>query len=240
VLPEGKAPKRAGVLVLTGDKVTVKPAPDAGVMLDGKPVGERVLRDDMSETTDVLKIGEVSFYVIKRGERFGVRIKDPNGPVRAHFKGLEYFAADPKWRVTATFVAYDAPRKVRFPTCWRLDTMEAPGQVKFTVDGREYTLEPVVEDPKDPSLWFIFKDGRVRRKPTAAAGSSIPACPRAARSWWISTRPTTPRARSRRTPHARFPPSRTGCRSGSRRGEGVRGWARQPLTFWFDTPPSRV
>ena len=159
VLPEGKAPKRAGVLVLSDGKVTVKAAPDAGVMLDGKPVGERVLRDDMSETTDVLKIGDVSFYVIKRRDRFGVRIKDANSPVRANFKGLDYFAADPKWRVTATFVPYDAPRKVEIPNVMGgSDTMEAPGQVKFTVDGHDYTLEPVVEDPKEPSLWFIFKD----------------------------------------------------------------------------------
>jgi len=30
--------------------------------------------------------------------------------------------------------------------------------VKFTIEGKEMTLEPVVEDPNDPMLWFIFKD----------------------------------------------------------------------------------
>ena len=158
-LPEGKAPARAGVLVLADGKVTLKPAPNGGVTIDGKPAVEKVLGDDMAEQTDVMKIGEVSFYVIRRGDRFGVRIKDPDGPVRAGFKGLEYFPLSRPWRVEATFVPYTTPHKVEIPTVLgTTETMEAPGVVKFTVNGREYMLEPVVEDPKEPLLWFIFKD----------------------------------------------------------------------------------
>jgi uncharacterized protein (DUF1684 family) len=169
-LPDGKAPARAGVLVLADGKVTLKPAPGSGVTIDGKPAGEQVLRDDMAETTDVLKIGEVSFFVIRRGDRFGIRIKDPDAPTRTHFKGLEYFPMSAKWRVEATFVPYDTPRKVEIPTVLgTADTMEAPGLVKFTVDGKSYSLEPVVEDPNEPSLWFIFKD-ETSAKETYGAG----------------------------------------------------------------------
>ena len=169
-LPAGKAPKRAGVLVLSEGVVRIKPVPDAGVMLDGKAVGERVLGDDTAEKTDVLTLGDLSFFVIKRGDRFGVRVKDAQSPVRTNFKGLDYFPADPTWRVTGTFVPYDAPKKVAIPTVLgTTDTMEAPGLVTFTVDGKELTLEPVVEDPKDPTLWFIFKDA-TSAKETYGAG----------------------------------------------------------------------
>lgn len=169
-LPEGKAPLHAGTLVLADGKVTIKPAPSSGITLDGKPVGEKVLGDDMAETTDLLKIGEVSFYVIRRGDKFGVRVKDPDSPVRKNFKGLDYFPADPKWRVTGTFEPYAAPRKVEIPTVLgTVDVMEAPGLVRFRIDGQELTLEPVVEDPKDPSLWFIFKD-RTSAAETYGAG----------------------------------------------------------------------
>ena len=76
-----------------------------------------------------------------------------------HFKGIDYYPADPKWRVEGTFVPYDAPKKVEIPTVLgTTDTMEAPGLVKLTIDGTEVSLEPVVEDPDKPSLWFIFKD----------------------------------------------------------------------------------
>jgi len=169
-LPVGKAPNRAGVLVLSSGVVRIKPVPDAGVMLDGKPVDERVLGDDTAEKTDVLTLGDLSFFVIKRGDRFGVRVKDSQSPVRTNFKGLDYFPADPKWRLRGTFVPYDAPKKVAIPTVLgTTDTMVAPGLVTFTIDGKKLTLEPVVEDPKDPSLWFIFKDG-TSAKETYGAG----------------------------------------------------------------------
>jgi len=159
-LPAGKAPKRAGVLVLDGGVVRIKPEPSAGWTLDGKPLTEQVLGDDTAEKTDVVTLGELSFFVIKRGDRFGVRVKDTESPVRTQFKGLEYFPADPAWRVAGTFVPYDVPKKVEIPTVLgTTETMEAPGLVKLTIDGKDVTMEPVIEDPKDPSLWFIFKDG---------------------------------------------------------------------------------
>jgi uncharacterized protein (DUF1684 family) len=72
--------------------------------------------------------------------------------------------------VEATFVPHASPRKVAIPTVLGTsEPMEAPGIVKFTVDGKEYTLEPVIEDPSDPSLWFIFKD-QTSAKETYGAG----------------------------------------------------------------------
>jgi len=158
-LPAGKAPKRAGSLVLEGGAVRIKPEPNAGLTIGGKPATERVLGDDLAEKTDVVTLGDLSFFVIKRGDRIGVRVKDAKSPLLASFKGIDYFPADPKWQVHGSFVPYDAPKKVAIPTVLgTTETMEAPGLVKFTIDGKELTLEPVVEDPNEPRLWFIFKD----------------------------------------------------------------------------------
>ena len=158
-LPAGKSPKRAGVLVLDGTAVRIKPEANAGLTVDGKPLTERVLGDDLAEKTDVVTLGDVSFFVIRRGDRIGVRVKDTQNPLRTQFKGLEYFPADPKWQVHGTFTAYEAPRKIAIPTVLgTTETMEAPGLVKLNLGGNEVTLEPVVEDPSDPKLWFIFKD----------------------------------------------------------------------------------
>jgi uncharacterized protein len=159
-LPAGKAQKREGVLVLDAGVVRIKPAGGSGLKINDKPAGEQVLADDTAEKTDVVKLGDVSFFVIRRGERFGIRVKDAQSPVRTKFKGLDYFPADPKWNVRGTFVPYATPKKVEIPTVLgTTDTMEAPGLVKFKIDGQDVSLEPVVEDPKDPMLWFIFKDG---------------------------------------------------------------------------------
>jgi uncharacterized protein (DUF1684 family) len=158
-LPAGKAPKRAGVLILEDGAVRIKPEPGAGLLIDGKPAVASILADDTAEKTDVVTLGDLSFYVIKRGDRVGVRVKDSQSPAREQFKGLEYYPADPRWRVTGTFTPYAAPKKVPIPTVLgTTETMEAPGVVTFTVDGKALTLEPVVEDPADRKLFFIFKD----------------------------------------------------------------------------------
>lgn len=158
-LPAGKAPAKAGVLVLDKQTVTIKPDPAAGITLDGQPVGERVLADDLSGKPDVLKLGDLSFFVIRRGDRIGVRVKDPNSPVRTGFKGIDYFPPSPKYRVEATFHPYDAPRTVQIPNVLgTTEPMTVTGYVSFTLDGKKLTLEPVIEDPDDPTLWFIFKD----------------------------------------------------------------------------------
>ncbi|MBL0313799.1 MAG: DUF1684 domain-containing protein [Holophagaceae bacterium] len=49
------------------------------------------------------------------------------------------------------------------------ETMQAPGYVKFKLRGKELTLEPVIEDPADPQLFFIFRD-KTSGKGTYPAG----------------------------------------------------------------------
>ena len=169
-LPAGKAPKRAGLLVLDSGVVRIKPAKDSGFMLDGKPVVAQVLADDTMAKPDVVTRGDLSFVVIKRGDRRGIRVKDSQSPVLKSFKGLDYFPADPKWRVTASFAPYATPKKVTIPTVLgTTESMEAPGLVTFTIDGKTLTLEPVVEDPSDAKLFFIFKD-QTSAKETYGAG----------------------------------------------------------------------
>jgi uncharacterized protein (DUF1684 family) len=169
-LPVGTVPKHAGVLVLESGVVRIKPLPDSGFMLDGKPLVAQALADDTMAKTDVVTRGDVSFVVIKRGERVGIRVRDSQSPVLKKFRGLDYFTADPKWRVTAAFTAYDAPKQVTIPTVLgTTETMQAPGFVTFTIDGKTLTLEPVVEDPSDAKLFFIFKD-QTSAKETYGAG----------------------------------------------------------------------
>ncbi len=159
VLPEGKSPPHAGSFFLENGRVRARPLPGAGVTLEGKPVGEQELRTDEADEPDVLRLGDLQLYVIKRGERLAIRVKDPNARARKEFKGLEYFPADPRYRVTAEFIPYETPKEVAVPTILgTVDRMRAPGYVRFTLEGKTLTLEPVLESPDAKELFFIFKD----------------------------------------------------------------------------------
>jgi hypothetical protein len=172
-LPEKKAPAKVGVFVLDHGAVRVKVAPGLGVKLNGRPLdttGETVLKAGADGKPDMLSLGDLSFYVIKRGDRTGIRVKDPNSPVRLGFKGVVSFHPDPAYRVVAEFVAYATPKDIQIPTVLgTTEIMQAPGFVKFKLHGKELTLEPVIEDPKEPELFFIFRD-KTSGKGTYPAG----------------------------------------------------------------------
>lgn len=158
-LPLGKAPAKVGVFVLEKAVVRVKVAGGSGLSLDGKPLADQVLKSDADGKADILHLGDLAFHVIKRGERFAIRVKDSKSPVRLSFKGLACYAPDPAYRVIADFVPYDSPKSVPIPTVLGTsEAMQAPGFVKFKLHGKDFTLEPVIEDPADPQLFFIFRD----------------------------------------------------------------------------------
>ena len=145
-------------LVRTGTAVMLQPSP--GMTIDGQPVAQPVaLRADTNaDGPTVVQIGSVRFNVIERGPRLGLRVKDAQADTRVHFAGLEYYPIDPKWRVEARFEPYSPEKKIPIDdvTGMRSESI-SPGALVFTIDGKEYRLDPVIEEGTE-DLFVIFKD----------------------------------------------------------------------------------
>jgi uncharacterized protein (DUF1684 family) len=149
-------------LVRRGDAVALEPT--AAMTIDGKPVTTPVeLRNDAhKEGATVVQMGTVRFQVIKRGERYGLRVKDAQAPTRTHFQGLDYFPTESKWRVEARFEPYKPEKKIPITDVTGMTSDNiSPGALVFTVDGKEYRLDPVLEEGSD-ELFIIFKDATSR------------------------------------------------------------------------------
>jgi len=87
---------------------------------------------------------------------------------RREFHGLEYFPVKEDLRVTAKFVA--EPRKIPIlNVLGQTDADECPGYVTFQLHGREWKLYPIIEEPGDKRLFFIFRD-ETAKKETYPAG----------------------------------------------------------------------
>ncbi len=159
VLPEGSAPETLGSLDLSGDVVTLKANPNAGLTSGGRPVATMTLRTDADvDGPTVVERGRIRFYVIKRGERLGVRVKDSQSPVRLSFHGIDSYPIDPKWRFDARFEAYRPPKSVAVPNILgSIDEEKSPGAAVFAVGGHEYRLDAVTEEGTD-ELFLIFGD----------------------------------------------------------------------------------
>jgi len=130
-LPADKAPARAGVLRLEDGVVTL--VPEAGVPLtaNGEPVsGPLKLSTDADGDPTLLELGPLNFYVLVRGERIGLRIRDREAALRLHFPGLDYFDADPQYRVSARFEANPPGTTVPMvDVLWIVGDVPSPGRV---------------------------------------------------------------------------------------------------------------
>lgn len=176
VLPDGKAPAQAGTLRLASGKVTLEAKPDAKITLKGQPVTTLELKSDEDGEPTVLELGSLSFHVVKRGERLGLRVKDRENPARAEFKGTEYYPADKKWVVNARFEPYQPPKQVPILNVLGMETEEtSPGALAFEVDGRPYKLEALKE--KGEEQFFIIFADQTSGKETYRAGRYLYADP---------------------------------------------------------------
>lgn len=158
VLPEGKAPALAGTLRLAGGKVKLEAQPGAGITSEGHPVTTLDLQSDEDGAPTTLELGSVSFHVIRRGDRVGLRVKDRDNPARADFKGTQYYPADRKWLVSARFERYDPPKPMPIMNVLGMETEEtSPGSLAFEVEGQTYKLI-ALREKGDEQLFIIFAD----------------------------------------------------------------------------------
>jgi uncharacterized protein (DUF1684 family) len=163
----GSAPRNCGRLFRHGESVRWEPSPglrraeaasaaQAGVSVS--PRGVMDLKNDAEGDPTILSTGTVSFFVIKREERIGVRVKDADSDTRKNFKGLDYFSIDRSWRLEARFEPYDPPKKVIVPTVLGTPEVDvSPGALVFSRGGKTYRLEPVFEQGSD-ELFLVFGD----------------------------------------------------------------------------------
>jgi uncharacterized protein (DUF1684 family) len=125
---------------------------------DGKSISTTIelVSDEKGKPTEI-RTGSQTFYLIKREERFGIRLKDSQSKARMTFKGLHWFPVDESYKVTARFEAFPDAKEVMVPNVLGGKfKMKSPGMLKFTLKGKEYSLQPVVEE--DETLFIIFGD----------------------------------------------------------------------------------
>lgn len=149
--------KRLGVFTLKSGQVTFTADPSASVSAEGKPVTAYTFTRP-GERSAIVSDG-VTIFMLRRGDRVGLRMLDPDSTQRKTFSGLKYFPLDPSYRLSAKFVAYAKLKEVPVPNVLgQLVPMESPGYVEFTLKGHPYRLEPVYETSSHSDLFFIFKD----------------------------------------------------------------------------------
>lgn len=153
-LPKGSAPARVGVFRLRDGRTVFEAEPGVAVRVNGAAAATAALRPDV----DRVVVGDLTMIVIKRGTRYGIRLRDKNTAARRTFAGRVWFPVNPAYRVTGRFVAYSSPKEIPIVNVLGDPApMSSPGYVEFTLGGKTVRLDPVAE-PGSRQLFFIFKD----------------------------------------------------------------------------------
>ncbi len=176
VFAKDDVPGKAGTLVFDGEKVRLELAAETRVTIDGEPVESgRVLTNDTEPSTDVLELGSFRFYVIRRGDRIGIRVRDLENPKLVAVADTEFFPVDPRFKVVGTFKPYQTPRTIAVANVLGMkEEAKVFGVVDFDLDGEAYSLIPLIDDPSKESYWFPIRDSTTGKE-TYGAGRYVSA-----------------------------------------------------------------
>jgi uncharacterized protein len=168
VLPKEKVSGHAGSFSLHGGRVRLDSTQE-GLTVDGKPIKSLDLKSDVDDHPTIVRLASLSFQIIRRGDKFGLRVKDSQNPDRLNFKGTGFYAPDLKWRIDAQFEPYNPPKPMPITNVLGMESSESsPGAVKFEVDGKEYRLDAITE--KGETHLFMILSDKTSGKDTYPAG----------------------------------------------------------------------
>ncbi len=169
VLPAG-SPKAAGIFRMIDGRVQVIPFDGVPLLVNGEPVlNASLLNPDTEGKADMVTLGDLTLYVLKRGDRLGIRMKDRNSALRREFTGRKWFPIDPAYRVDARYTAYAAPEKRKVPTVLEgvVEEHEAIGMVQFALKGETQKLEALAGSRGQ--LFLVLRDKTAGKQTYGAA-----------------------------------------------------------------------
>lgn len=139
--------KNGAVYLINSDNVKIEEA---------SVVDTTVVYNDTTDLTMSYK--SLHWFVIKRGEDFGIRLRDFESPLLDSFDSIDYYPTDEKWKRKATWTPYKEPKNVDFQNMVGMTiTYPVYGAFNFEIDGTEYSLEPLGE-PEPEGYFVMFYD----------------------------------------------------------------------------------
>jgi uncharacterized protein (DUF1684 family) len=180
--PDGRIEGLPGIWTAKGEQVLLRAVAGEGLTVDGEPLdGEARLGPDSSPEEARVAVGGRRLPVLRREGLWAVRDFDPDSAARRAFAGIDVFDHDERWVRPGLFRPYAQGRSVRVPNAdGRERGLGLAGELAFTLDGDEHTLQVAVEG--DGSLWAVLADAtsntdsyrfRFLRPPAPAADGTV-------------------------------------------------------------------
>ncbi|AUS79479.1 DUF1684 domain-containing protein [Actinoalloteichus sp. AHMU CJ021] len=153
-----RLPGLPGRWTVVGDEVWLAAEEADQVTVDGDPLsGERRVSGAGAGAAPMVRFPGGSATVVVRGGQFGVRRFDPAAPAASGFEDIDTSPFDPDWIVPARYTPFPGREVVNYAKMLESGPteLEVPGELRFTVGGREYRTTPLVSEGR---LLLVFSD----------------------------------------------------------------------------------
>ena len=157
IFPED-TPKYMGTVSLQDSIVTINVNADVSIMNDSVQVTQMQLVNDNNENPTYLSHDKYTWYIIKRQDKYGIRLKNREHPRLKNFTDIERYPVDIKWRIKARLQEYNPPKEIKVSNVLgQVEELPCPGALVFEIDGQLYSIDPFsTSDGK--RYWIIFGD----------------------------------------------------------------------------------
>ena len=139
VFPAAHSDSFLGKIILNNGVVRFKSSQANQVFSSGQAVSEMIIFQDKKVV--VLEHKSLRWFIIKRGEKYALRLRDLEGEYVRNFKGIDYFSIDSSWRIKAKFVPTYGKKLNITDITGRNYLEDSPGELHFTIKRKKYTLE---------------------------------------------------------------------------------------------------
>jgi len=115
------------------------------------------LQADINGTPTIATFGSLSWYLLQRENRFGIRLKNAKNSAIKKFKGIDHFPISQDWQVPATLRLPKKEKSITLRNVVDMDVkMKLEGYLTFEISGETYELEAL--DGGAESYFIIFAD----------------------------------------------------------------------------------
>ncbi len=164
IFPKDRSKQFLGDIILEKGEVFVEAKANAEVFNENQAVEK--LKLFPAEKSIILKHNSLRWFVIKRGEKYAVRLRDLESPFLKEFHGIETFSIDEKWKLKAKFIPTEGKKIAILDVTGQTNQQDSPGVLVFTVAGKEYKLDAL----KEGEEFFIIFGDKTNKKETYGAG----------------------------------------------------------------------
>jgi uncharacterized protein (DUF1684 family) len=152
---------RIGIVRLHGEQIEFLPPPEGfpkDLTIGGKPATAGRVTFDADGTSPIFREGSVNF-VLRHKFGFFLVGRDTQAPALLAFHGLNWYAPDARYRITAAWKPWPQPHTLRVANVLgQVNEETSYGTAEFTQNGRTFQLEPTLVTRKDKPLFLVFRD----------------------------------------------------------------------------------